>query len=88
MLHVDRVLYHRYLVPWRPPLAAISLQWLLSKQQRAVLHEAAELHAASEALENGANNVLKEIERAVEDIVVICAGAMIANSRRVQRPFP
>jgi len=25
VLHVDRVLYHRYLVPWRPPLAAISL---------------------------------------------------------------
>ena len=41
--------YGNHVLVW-PLLAAISLQWLLSKQQRAVLHEAAELHAASEAM--------------------------------------
>ena len=50
VLHVARVLFYgNHVLVW-PRLAAISLQWLLSKQQRAVLRVAAELHAASEAM--------------------------------------
>ena len=41
--------YGNHVLVW-PLLAAISLQWLRSKQQRAVLRVAAELHAASEAM--------------------------------------